>query len=197
MLQDGVAKLLRGNGDHMARIPKIEKKEELSPEHHPIYHSIVKSRGQIQGPFTLLLHSPEVAVRTAHLGAYIRFESQLNPKDAELAAMVVGRELECQHVWAAHCAHARNLGVAEEVITAIRERTMSTAVTADEERLIRYVKELLHSHRISDGNFKRMLDRYGVEKLVELTATVGYYAMLACTLNAFEFESDIAEAQIR
>jgi hypothetical protein len=26
----------------------------------------------------------------------------------------------------------------------------------------------------------------GVDGLVELTATVGYYGMLACTLNAFE-----------
>ena len=31
-----------------------------------------------------------------------------------------------------------------------------------------------------------MRERFGVDGLVELTATVGYYGMLACVLNAFD-----------
>jgi len=36
-------------------------------------------------PFTFLLHSPEVARRVAHLGAYLRFETNLSPVERELA----------------------------------------------------------------------------------------------------------------
>lgn len=181
----------------MTRIPKIEKREGLPSESQRIFDSIAQSRGRIQGPFTLLLHVPELAARTAHLGAYIRFDSKLDPRDAELVAVVVGRELECQHMWASHCVHARKQGVAEEMIAAIRERVSPPSLSADDERLISYIKELVRSQRVSEENFKQMLDRYGIEGLVELTATVGYYAMLACVLNAFEFETDVAGARIR
>ena len=34
-----------------------------------------------------------------------------------------------------------------------------------------------------------MLDRLGVAGMVELTATIGYYSMISCTLNAFELSS--------
>ena len=53
----------------MARIAIIEKKEDLQPEHQSIYDAIAQSRGVVGGPFLALLHSPELAGRTAHLGS--------------------------------------------------------------------------------------------------------------------------------
>jgi 4-carboxymuconolactone decarboxylase len=57
----------------MARIAIIEKKEDLQPQHQSIYDAIAQSRGVVGGPFLALLHSPELAARTAHLGSYVRF----------------------------------------------------------------------------------------------------------------------------
>ena len=68
----------------MARIATIQKKEDLAPEHQPIYDAIAASRGVVGGPFLGLLHSPELAGRTAHLGSYVRFESSLDHKLIEL-----------------------------------------------------------------------------------------------------------------
>ena len=65
----------------MARIAIIEKKEDLPPEHQSIYDAIAQSRGVVGGPFLALLHSPELAGRTAHLGSYVRFQSSLDPED--------------------------------------------------------------------------------------------------------------------
>ncbi|TMA11751.1 MAG: hypothetical protein E6J89_06800 [Deltaproteobacteria bacterium] len=80
----------------MARIPLIEEKKVLAAEHHKIYDAIAQSRGTVRGPFAALLHSSPIAERTAHLGAYIRFESQLEPKIVELAALATARELDCR-----------------------------------------------------------------------------------------------------
>src|SRR6266567_1616242 len=63
----------------MARIATIDKKEELAPEFHNIYDAIAQSRGIVGGPFLALLHSPELAGRTAHLGSYGRFTSARAP----------------------------------------------------------------------------------------------------------------------
>ena len=72
----------------MARIATIDNKEALAPEHRPIYEAIAQSRGAVGGPWLALLHSPELAQRTAHLGSYVRFESTLERKLIELAALV-------------------------------------------------------------------------------------------------------------
>jgi 4-carboxymuconolactone decarboxylase len=68
-----------------------------------------------------MFHSPEIAGRVAHLGAYVRFEGSLDMRVRVLAAMTVGREYEVLYIWGAQTAGARQLGVPESTITAIRE----------------------------------------------------------------------------
>jgi 4-carboxymuconolactone decarboxylase len=170
----------------MARIATIDKKEELAPEFHNIYDAIAQSRGVVGGPFLALLHSPELAWRTAHLGSYVRFESSLDHKVIELAALAAARELDCKHEWAAHVNHAQKAGIPMEVIRAIHQRKGAEHFTSEDAQIISYVRELLRSRRASETTFQAIYGRLGERGLVELTATIGYYAMLACTLNAFD-----------
>src|SRR5271156_1050556 len=105
----------------MARLPPITSKDQVVPEHHAIFDAIVQSRGAVQGPFTMFLHSPELAGRLAHLGAYVRFEGSLDMRVRVLAAMTVAREFEAAYVWGAQTGAARQRGVAETTSAAIRE----------------------------------------------------------------------------
>jgi 4-carboxymuconolactone decarboxylase len=170
----------------MAKIGLIEKKEDLAPEHQQIYEAIARSRGVVGGPFLALLHSPELAGRTAHLGSYVRFESSLDHKLVELAALVTARELDCKHEWAAHVNNAQKAGIPHETIRAIHQRKGAENFSVEDAQILGYVRELLHSHRASEATLKALHARLGERGLVELTATIGYYAMLACTLNAFD-----------
>ena len=63
-------------------------------------------------------------------------------------------------------------------------------MTDDERLVIRYGRELLRDKRVSEGTFSAARDRFGVQGVTELTATLGYYAMLACALNAFGVAPD-------
>ena len=99
----------------MARIATINKKEDLAPESRTVYDAILQSRGAVGGPWLALLHSPELAGRTAHLGSYVRFESSLDRRLIELAALAAARELDCKHEWAAHVNHAQKAGIPVEV----------------------------------------------------------------------------------
>ncbi|HEX9271763.1 MAG TPA: carboxymuconolactone decarboxylase family protein [Candidatus Binatia bacterium] len=170
----------------MARIATIQKKEDLAPEHQPIYDSIAASRGVVGGPFLGLLHSPELAQRTAHLGSYIRFESSLDHKLIELTALAAARELDCKHEWIAHVNHAQKAGIPIETIRAIHEKKGPENFSSEDAQIISYVQELLRTHRASEATFQALYGRLGERGLVELTATIGYYAMVACTLNAFD-----------
>ncbi|MGH2544724.1 MAG: carboxymuconolactone decarboxylase family protein [Ardenticatenaceae bacterium] len=172
----------------MARIPQISGKEDVPQDKHHIVDSIIGSRGRVSGPFSVLLHSPEVAGRAAHLGAYLRFESTLPGDLREIAINTAAREFDCGYEWAAHSRMAKQEGVSDDVIDAIANRRDLSALKEDEALVIQYGRELFRNKRVSDETFKAAEARFGAQGVVELTATMGYYGMLACALNAFEVE---------
>lgn len=174
----------------MARIPLIERKDELPAEHHAAFDLIAQSRGRVAGPFGILLHSPEVAKRAAHLGAYIRFESALSGVHRELAILATARALDCRYEWAAHVPLAKKAGVRAEAIAAIRDRRAPAGLVPDEAEIVAYVTQLLGAHRVDEATFGPLRARFGTQALVELTTTAGYYSMIACTLNAFDVQPD-------
>src|ERR1700745_2838729 len=106
----------------MARLSYITSKDQVPAQNPAVFDAIVASRGAVQGPFTMFMHSPEIAGRVAHLGAYVRFEGSLDMRVRVLAAMTVAREFDAVYVWGAQTGGARRLGVPEATITAIREK---------------------------------------------------------------------------
>jgi 4-carboxymuconolactone decarboxylase len=181
-------KTLIGGGEKetVARIATITNKEDLAPEGQKIYDAIAQSRGVVGGPWLALLHSPDLAHRTMHLGSYIRFESTLDRRLVELAALVAARELQCKHEWAAHVHHAQSAGISMEAIRAIHERRGAEQFTSEDAQIVSFVREILNTRRVSEATFQALYGRLGERGFVELAATVGYYAMLACTMNTFD-----------
>jgi len=172
----------------MARLPAITSKDQVPAQHHAVFDSIVASRGAVQGPFTMFLHSPEVAGRLAHLGAYVRFEGSLDMRVRVLAAMTVAREFEAVYVWGAQTGGARRLGVPEETITAIRENH-SRGIPPEDAEIVEFTRQLLRRHRVDETTFKKLQARLGNDALVQLTTAIGYYSMLGMTVNACELEA--------
>ena len=172
----------------MARLSSITSKNQVAAKDQAIVDSIVASRGALQGPFTMFLHSPELAGRLAHLGAYVRFEGSLDMRVRVLAAMVVARELDAVYVWGAQTGSARKQGVPDATITAIREKH-SRGVPKEDAEIIDFTRTLLNKHRVSAESFESIRKRFGDEQLIELTGSIGYYAMLCMTVNACEVEA--------
>jgi 4-carboxymuconolactone decarboxylase len=172
----------------MARLPPITSKDQVPAKEHATFDSIVASRGAVQGPFTMFLHSPELAGRVAHLGAYVRFEGSLDMRVRVLAAMTVAREFEAVYVWGAQTGGARRQGVPEETITAIRENHLR-GVPPEDAEIIEFTRQLLRRHRVDEASFKKMQTRFGNDGLIQLTGAIGYYSLLAMTVNACELEA--------
>ncbi|MCW2691066.1 MAG: hypothetical protein JWR37_5956, partial [Mycobacterium sp.] len=53
----------------MARVPQITSKEQLATEYHALFDRIAQARGQVGGPYSILLHSPGVADRVDALSS--------------------------------------------------------------------------------------------------------------------------------
>ena len=170
----------------MARIATITKKEDLAAEGQKVFDAIAQSRGVVGGPWLALLHSPEIAQRTMHLGSYVRFESTLDHKILEFTALVAARELECKHEWAAHVNHGQKAGIPMATIRAVHQKKGAESFSSEDAQIVSFVREMIHNHRVSEPTFQAIYTRFGEQGMVELTATIGYYAMLACTLNTFD-----------
>lgn len=172
----------------MPRVPRITERSQVADEHGEIFDSITSSRGRVSGPFSVLLNSPEIAGRAAHLGAYIRFESTLPDDKRELAIITAAREFDCDYEWSAHSGLAQQAGVRDEVIRVVANREPVDSLTSEEATIISYGRELFQDHRVSDTTFNAAKDMFGEKGVTELTVTMGYYGMLACALNAFQVE---------
>ena len=173
----------------MARVPLITSKDQVAPEHHATVDAIVGSRGSLHGPFGVFLHSPEIAGRVAHLGTLVRFEGTLPMRVRVLAAMVVARAFEADYVWGAQTASARRQDVPEATIDAIRAEAPLNGVPPEDAMVIDYTRTLLRRHRVPADTDKAMRDRFGNDQMIQLTGAIGYYSLLAMTVNAHEMEA--------
>jgi 4-carboxymuconolactone decarboxylase len=172
----------------MARLTSITSKTQVPAEDHAIVDALVASRGAISGPFTMLMHCPKLALHLVNLGGYVRFEGKLDMRVRVLAAMTVAREYEAMYVWGAQAGSARKQGVPESTITAIRENH-SRGVPAQDAQIIDFTRDLLRKHRVDDASAQALIKRFGNEQFIELTGSIGYYSLLAMTVNACELET--------
>ncbi|MGH6628007.1 MAG: hypothetical protein ACRECD_15940 [Burkholderiaceae bacterium] len=69
-----------------------------------------------------------------------------------------------------------------------RIRQGQSPLLADERQALlhRLATELLAHHRISEATYRAAISRFGERVLVEVVGALGYYALVAMTLNAFE-----------
>ncbi|MBI4213593.1 MAG: carboxymuconolactone decarboxylase family protein [Chloroflexi bacterium] len=170
----------------MTRIPQITARDDVPVEGRGAFDAITASRGNVRGPFSVLMHSPELAARAAHLGTFVRFESSLPPLVRELAATTTVRECECAYEWATHVISAREAGISDATVDVIRRKASLDGLARKERQILRYARELVRNHQVSEETFAPVHELLGDRGSAELTAIVGYYVMLACVLNAFE-----------
>ena len=120
------------------------------------------------------------------LNRFLRSESSLAKKLQELAMLVTARELDCQYIWNAHAASAREAGVTNALVDALRERRELPATRDDETAVVRFGQEFFRTHRVSRGTFQLALESLGQRGAIELALFLGNYASLALLVNSFD-----------
>jgi len=172
----------------MARV-KIPVREELGSDEQEAFDHIMASRRHMGGPFTVLVHSPELGKRVCDVGAYVRFESGLPADLRTIAVMKVARAFDCRFEWAGWTRQGREAGVKESVIEAIREGRDPEGLSEDERLVVDFGDQILGpKHRVSQATYDAAVERFGLKGAIDLAMTFGYFAMLTFTLNTFEVD---------
>jgi 4-carboxymuconolactone decarboxylase len=166
----------------------LATRDSVPDNQRAVFDAFVQERGSAphQGPFSVMIHVPEILQRGEHLRAYLRGDSSsLSLKIRELAMILTARELDCQYIWNAHVALARRAGVRNDIVDNLRDKKALSALSPDEAAVVHYGREFFRTHRVSQATFEAARAQFGTRGLVELTNLMGYYALLAFNINAF------------
>ena len=170
----------------MARIP-LPTPEELNAEQRQVYDKVVSGpRGKLRGPLRAALYNPTLADCWQAFGAQLRYRTQLTPELSELAILVTARHCRSPFEWDAHRPEAERAGLHQDIITSILHQQEPQDMSAMQAAVYHFARELNTGHSVSDATYARALGMFDARTVMELTALVGYYTLVAMTLNAHE-----------
>jgi len=166
------------------RIP-LPGVEDMNDAQKVVYDKIVSGpRGTLVGPLRAALHNPLLADCWQAFGQVLRYETSFPPNLNELAILVAARHWNSELEWTIHAGAARNAGLDEAVIEAIRVGKLPAFPEESAREVYDFSRELLENGKVGDATYAALLNRWEALGAVELTALVGYYSMVAMTLNA-------------
>ena len=145
----------------------------LSPEQKELYDSIasgpraakraslVDSDGHLTGPFNAFLHLPALGKHWSAIGEALRFRTTLDRRLFELAILVIAVDWCSGHEWAAHARLAREVGVEDSAIHALRQGERPELVKADERAVYAFVQQLMAERTVGDEAYRNLLSIIG------------------------------------
>jgi 4-carboxymuconolactone decarboxylase len=146
---------------------------------------MMRERGHMRGPFAVWLRNAELCENTLKLQEMFASRVKLERRLLELMILVSARSATAQYAWFIHEPYALKFGITPEIVQAIREQR-TPDFSRDDERLVYDITtELNNTRTLSEASYQRGMAMLGEQVMVELVSAIGFYAMVAMTLNAF------------
>jgi 4-carboxymuconolactone decarboxylase len=160
---------------------------EMTPRQHEIAADMLRSRGKgaIGGPFGVFLHAPDYGDLAQKLGAHCRYRTAVPPRLSEFAILVIARMWRAQYEWYVHAPIAEKSGVTAKTIKDLQAGRKPASAPKDERAIYDFIQEFHKTRRVSDKTYGRVHALLGDAAMVEFTGILGYYTLIAMTLNAF------------
>jgi 4-carboxymuconolactone decarboxylase len=166
--------------ERMGRIPA----EKYTAEQKQVAATIIAGpRGEVRGPFAVMLRSPGLLGPVQQVGEYLRFKCPLEKRIIELATILVARHWAQQYEWFSHAELAVKAGLRPEIVDAIAEGRRPSGMAQGEEVVYDFITELLTTRGVSDKTYERTVSRYGENGVVDITGIVGYYSLIGMQMN--------------
>ena len=160
--------------------------EELTEQQKQIYAAITRSRPRVSGPFGVWLRIPRIAEAANKLVNSVRDTGLIDKRVYEFIVMIVAAHWTASYAWAAHEQTAKEVGIAPDVIEAIRTGKKPSFAKQDEALIYDAVTSLLRNRKLSDETYQALVKTFGLEKTIEIVSVAGIYSMIATVITAFE-----------
>ena len=158
--------------------------DEMTPAQHTMMEDLFSGpRGGADGPFNVLLRSPEMGNIAQQFGASMRFNQNMPRKLNEMAIIITGRYWTSQYEWYAHKRAALAAGLNPSIVEAIQHGVHPDGMAKDEEAVYTFCNELLRTKQVSDATFAAARDAVGEKGVVDLMGVMSWYQMVSMLLN--------------
>ena len=158
--------------------------DEMTPAQKTmIEHLLSGPRAGAEGPFNVLLRSPEMGDLAQQFGAATRFNTSIPRKLNELAIIIVARHWTSQFEWQAHHRAALQAGLSTAIADAIAQGRRPTGMQKDEEAVYNFCNELLDTRQVGDATFAAAKAAVGERGVVDLIGVMGWYETVSMLLN--------------
>ncbi len=145
-------------------------------------------RGAMQGPYNVLLRSPEVGNLAQQFGAQTRFDSSLPLALNELAILMMARDWTAQFVWWAHRPIAEAAGLPADLVQSIAQgRDVPDGLAPEVRAVFRFCRELIDHRQVSDAAYADVVAHFDERGVVDLMATLSYYTLVCMSLNVDQY----------
>jgi 4-carboxymuconolactone decarboxylase len=171
----------------MARIDPVTP-ENLDARQRQLYDGIMRTRprGTLSGPFSVWINTPDIAEPADGLANCFRVNPRLDKRLIELITLMMCRSATVKYAWSVHEPLARQAGLSEKTIDAIRARREPDFARDDERLIYALVTELLTAKTVSPQTFEHATAAFGRAGVIEAVSCAGFYGMVGFVLNAFE-----------
>jgi 4-carboxymuconolactone decarboxylase len=139
----------------------------------------------IRGPFAAFIHAPAFGDLAQQLGGHVRYKTSLPPRLSEFAILVTAKLWKAQYEWYAHAPIAAKAGLPAKTIADLRAGRTPKSAQKDERAIYDFIKELYKTKRVSDRTYARCHSFLKDAGMVEFVGILGYYVLVAMTLNVF------------
>ncbi|MDR5758945.1 carboxymuconolactone decarboxylase family protein [Caballeronia sp. LZ035] len=172
------------------RLPDFDIATASSEQKTVLQNILSSPRGNLNGPFLGWIFSPELAQNAQALGAFCRYKTGLPLRQSELAILITAARWRSQAEWHIHLPIALDAGLPADLAEALRTNQPPTFADADDKLIFDFATELYETKRVSDATYDAAVARFGHAVVVNLVGLLGYYALVAMTLNTFEMRAE-------
>jgi 4-carboxymuconolactone decarboxylase len=169
----------------LSRLPPPQR-DTLNDEGKRIWDYVGGARGMpMTGPAPVSMYSPKAAEPIHVLNQYLR-TSVVGPRYFELSALIAAREFDQQYEWSGHEPAALRAGLEQSVIDVVKFNRDVAGLIEKDATVIRLGRALLREHKVSPELWAKMVELFGRQGAVEITATIGDYVMAGLMLTAVD-----------
>ncbi|MHC1706973.1 MAG: carboxymuconolactone decarboxylase family protein [Bacteroidales bacterium] len=117
-----------------------------------------------------------------------KLKMSLSVREQELVILRMAYHYHCNYVWRHHIPVAREFGVSEELLEAVRNHPLPKVFTPREETLLLLTDEMVNHRNVSDEKWILMKNELSDREILDLIHLISQYVLFTLTNNVIRVE---------
>jgi alkylhydroperoxidase family enzyme len=149
---------------------------------------LVDAHGHLMGPPAVWVLSQPLGLALERFGYAIRYELSLSRRAQEIAILMVAQHRRSEFERFAHEQAGLKAGLTVDDLAALAAGKPPTLDSEEEQAVYEAARHILDTGSLDDTAYQAAADVLTPPRLFELVTLIGYYAMLATQLSAFDIQ---------